>query len=250
MRRRHRLAWKLSVVVLVIVSAAILVTGWLGSLLSQRYALNAARSVMQFNSAAICNGLEKLMMSGDKIEALQFIEEMSRGTTTYEDVSLISHPSGRISVSRLQQRDELLAIDDISCSACHATDGEATCNLEAQSEVITRSGRIRILQVTTPIINNAKCSSAPCHVHAETGQVLGILKTDYSLDNFDALMTGMNLFLVLAAIVALLLTVGALMLMFRWFLAKPLTQINNDIKYFLGGSLCLNHLYPFHDFWS
>jgi PAS domain S-box-containing protein len=237
MRRRHRLAWKLSVVVLVIVSAAILVTGWLGSILSQRYALDAARGVMQFNSASIRNGLEKLMMSGDKIEALEFIEEMSRGSATYQDVSLISHPSGRIVVSRLQERGTILDRNDKSCGSCHVTEDETTCNLDAQSEVITRSVRNRILQVTTPIINKSDCSTAPCHVHADAGEVLGILKTDYSLDNFDTLMTTMNLFLVLVAIVALLFTVGALMLMFRWFLAKPMQALVAGVENLANGEL-------------
>jgi PAS domain S-box-containing protein len=243
MRRRHRLAWKLSAVVLVIVSAAILVTGWLGSVLSQRYALDAARGVMQFNSAAIRDGLEKLMMSNDKIQAIEFIEEMSRGSTTYQDVSLISHPSGRISVSRLQTRGAQLDSDDNSCTSCHAADGETTCNLEAQSEVIIRSGPNRILQVTTPIINKSECSTAPCHVHEGAGEILGILKTDFSLDNFDTFMTGMNLLLVLVAIIALLLTVAALMMMFRWFLAKPMKDLVAGVENLAAGDLAFR--FPF-----
>ncbi len=237
MRRRHRLAWKLSVVVLIIVSTAILVSGWLGSLLSQRYALDAARSVMQFNSASIRNGLEKLMMSGDKSKAMEFIEQMSQGSETYQDVSLISHPSGRITVSQLQAHGITLGLDDNSCRSCHVTEADATCNLEAQSEVISEADGVRFLQVTTPIINKSECSTAPCHVHAKSGQVLGILKTDYSLDGFYILMNSLNLFLVLVAIAALLLTVGALVLMFRWFLAKPLQYLVAGVENLAGGNL-------------
>ncbi|MFH1754849.1 MAG: ATP-binding protein [Candidatus Latescibacterota bacterium] len=225
MRRRHRLAWKLSAVVLVIVSAVILVTGLLGNLLSQRYALDAARDVMQFSSSSIRNGIEKLMMSGDNTEAMEFIEEMSRGSATYQDMSLISHPSGRITVSRQQELGALLDISDNSCTGCHATKNHAPGQMAAQSEVITGSRGDRILQVITPIINEPSCGAAPCHVHAESGTVLGVLKTDYSLAEFDTLMNGLALLLVLAAIAALLLTICALLLMFRWFLAKPLQYL-------------------------
>ncbi len=237
MRRRNRLAWKLSVVVLVIVSAVILGTGWLGSFLSQRHALDAARNVMQFNSASIRSGIDELMMSRNSTRALEYIKEMSHRSTTYEDVSLISHPSGRISVSRLRNPGTRLNITGKTCSPCHVADNPPIGDMAVRGEVISTPDGGRILQVIAPIVNKPECSNADCHAHAESGRILGILKTDYSLASFDNLMTRLNLLLVLAAVVAILLAIGSFLLLLRWLLAKPLRHLVAGIETLASGDL-------------
>ena len=237
MRRRNRLAWKLSVVVLAIVSLVILVTSFLGSLFSRQYALDATRNGMQFNSASILSGIDELMMSRNNIGVLEYIEELSEQSTTYQDISLLSHPSGRVAVSLQQNPGTLLEWNDAPCIHCHVTEDQTPDTLEAQDAVIAGPGGSRILQVITPILNKTSCSTADCHAHTESGQVLGILQTDYSLAGFDDLMTGMNLLLTLAALVAILLVIGALLVTFRWFLARPLRNLIAGIDTIATGEL-------------
>ncbi|MCK4773561.1 MAG: hypothetical protein KAT30_02205, partial [Candidatus Krumholzibacteria bacterium] len=112
MQRRNRLAWKLSFVVLLVVSTVILGTGYFGNTLIRRHTLSAAREIMRFNSASIIDGLDKLMMSGENDRVLEFIGDMSRRSTTYQDMNLISHPSGRICVSRTLATETFFDVKD------------------------------------------------------------------------------------------------------------------------------------------
>jgi PAS domain S-box-containing protein len=237
MRRRNRLAWKLSSVVLVVVSAVILGTGYFGRTVIRGHTLSAAREIMRFNSASIINGLDKLMMSGDNDRVLEFIGDMSRRSTTYQDMSLVSHPSGRICVSRMLTSDTFFDPKDRFCTQCHEITELPKGANEARDEIIVNADGSRILRVTTPILSKSTCRSADCHVHDDAGSVLGILKTDYSLASFDEFMAGLNLLRLGGAILAVLLATAAMLLMFRGFLAKPLRGLVTGIEMLTTGNL-------------
>jgi len=235
MQIRNRLAWKLSAVVLVIAFVVILGTVLLSSLLSRQYALEAARGIMQFNSASIRSGIDELMMGRHDAGMLEFIEEMSRWSTTYQDISLVSHPSGTIAVSRLLDSGTKLELNQKSCKGCHINGDSQTDMLETQDALVTGPNGSRALQVITPIINKPSCRTADCHIHFESGQVLGILQTEYSLARFDDLMNGLSLQQALAAVLAILLATGALLFMFQRLLAKPLRRLVTGIDTLASG---------------
>jgi len=237
MRRRNRLAWKLSVAVLAIVAVVILGTGLVGNRLSRKYSLEAARSIMQFNAESIVSGIDELMMSGNNEGALDFIAEMSHRSTTYHDISLVSHPAGEIAVSRLQIPGTQLDIGDRSCRLCHVIDDLADTALNARAEVAVGSSGNRILHVVTPLRNEPGCRNAACHVHAESGPVLGILRTEYSLASFDDLMRDLHRLLAMAALVAICLAIGVSLVMFRWILAQPLRRLVVGISTMAAGNL-------------
>ncbi len=85
------------------------------------------------------NGIDELMMSGNNEGALDFIAEMSHRSTTYHDISLVSHPAGEVAVSRLQIPGTQLDIGDRSCRLCHVTDDLADTALNARAEVAVGS---------------------------------------------------------------------------------------------------------------
>lgn len=235
MRKRNSLIWKLSVVVLAVVSLVFLAAGWLGSVLSQQYALDAVKGVMHFNSASIRSGINELMMSRNCAGARTFIEEMSHEGATYQDVSLIAHPTGRISVSFRQPAGTFLTREDRSCARCHRDGKPPASTEEPSSQMMKNSRGDRFLQVVTPILNRRGCSTADCHIHTEAGQVLGILRVDYSLESFNDLMARMKLFLALAAAIAIVLTIAALLFMFRMLLAKPLRILVSGVGNLAAG---------------
>ena len=237
MQRRNRLAWKLSFVVLLVVSTVILGTGYFGNTLIRRHTLSAAREIMRFNSASIIDGLDKLMMSGENDRVLEFIGDMSRRSTTYQDMNLISHPSGRICVSRTLATETFFDVKDRFCAQCHETTEQPNRAKEARDEIIVNADGSRILQVTTPILNKSACRTADCHFHADAGEVLGILKTDYSLASFDRFMARLTLFRAGGALLAVLLAIAAMLLMFREYLAKPLRGLVKGIGTLASGDL-------------
>ena len=69
MRRRRRLSWRLGAVVLTVVVVVILSAGYLGSLVSRQFALDAARDAIHFNSASIRSGIDNPPEGPRKVEA-------------------------------------------------------------------------------------------------------------------------------------------------------------------------------------
>jgi PAS domain S-box-containing protein len=229
-------AWKLSIPVLVIISIVILTAGLLGSLFSRKVALDAARRIIQFNSVSITSSIDELMIRDHRTGVPDFIEDVQRSSADYRDIALIAHPSGRVAVSRQQPPGVRLDKTDKSCVLCHET-GEPILNPGAYDEVMTGPDGQRFLQVVTPVLNKTSCRTADCHGHAGTGAVLGVLRTQYSLAGFDERMTYLNLFLKWAAVFAILLVTVAVVLMFRWLLAKPLRYLAAGVNTLAGGDL-------------
>ena len=67
--------------------------------------------------------------------------------------------------------------------------------------------------------------------------VIGVLRTQYSLTGFDNLMTNLNTSLTWAALFAILLITVAVVLMFRWLLAKPLRYLAAGVNTLAAGDL-------------
>ncbi len=237
MRIRNRLVLKLGATVVVIASIVILCIGLLGGFYSRQYALNASREVMRFNSMSIVSGMEELMMSHSSSGVLGYIRNMSGDGRTYQDISLISHPSGTIRISRGDNVGALLEVADETCRQCHKDGKPLLTDPSVLHGITTGRDGTRVLRVTTPILNKPACREADCHVHAESGTVLAILKTDYSLAGFNGLMRGLNLTFAGVAVVAILLLILALSMTFRWFLGKPLRRLLRGLRTLGGGDL-------------
>ena len=93
MLRRNRLAWQLSVPVLVMVCGIIVGAVFFGNHLSRQFALDTSQNVMEFYSVSIRTGIAELMMSGNVTGAAEFIEAMSVRSATEYDINLVSHPA-------------------------------------------------------------------------------------------------------------------------------------------------------------
>lgn len=222
---------------LAIVSLVIVVDGMLANHLSRRFALEAARNVMEFNSASIRSGIGELMMSDNPEGVVGFIDDMARRSATYHDISLVSHPSGEITVSGLQIPGTILTKSDPSCKVCHVSPDRPIATLESRDMVVSDPTGDRVLQIVTPILNQPGCRAGGCHFHADHGPVLGFLRTGYSLSSFDGIMTGLRLLMGLVAFLAICLAVGVTLLMVRWLLGTPLHGMAAGIRSLGAGDL-------------
>ena len=253
MPRRYRLAWKLSAVVLAVVAVVIVGASLLSGHLSRRYALAVTRGVMDFNSASIGSGIDELMMSGNKAGARAFIADMIDRSATYHDLNLVSHPAGLVTASGHLTPGTKLAISDRSCTPCHlpslsdasgASDASHASHAAPKpvapvnhDEIFNAADGTRLLQVVTPVLNRPDCRTAACHAQADSGAVLGILTAQYSLAAFDVQMRKLNLLLALAVVLAILLAVGALLVMFRTLLDRPLRLLVAGTNILAAGNM-------------
>lgn len=238
MQKRGRIIFKLSAIVVIIMVAAVLVIGYVNSLVSAHYALGSARDALKFNSRSIMNGIDELMMSRNNAAVANLIADISRDSEVYENIRLISHHTGEIVVSRSGEGGVLVP-EDRACARCHVLDDPALGEMAITDEVIDRDGGGRYLSVTAPILNAEGCRNADCHVHKDAPPILGLLQVDYSLASVDGLIERSKAYTFAGVAVAILLSVAALWFTFKKVLEKPIHNLiagtrriaNNDLGF-------------------
>ena len=110
MPSRKSVVRNLSIGVTAIVTLVIAAVGLVNNILSHHYALESAREVLKFNSESILGGIDTLMMTRNNDGVLELIQDISKDSTVYRDIRLMSHYSGEIVVSNAEkpQVDEQL----------------------------------------------------------------------------------------------------------------------------------------------
>jgi PAS domain S-box-containing protein len=228
---RGRLAWKLSAVTVAMVVLILVASGLVGSFLSRHYAQETARTMLHFSAVSIRSGIRGLMMTRDNPGVREFVQGISRGSDLYQELRLVSHPSGEIAASRLPPPAGPLTLEHTTCAVCHVgEDPPEVPTADPLDQVLIGKAGERYLQVVTPILNEPGCKAGDCHAHAESPPVLGFLQAEYSLGSVDALLGALNLFLALAAAVAVVLVTGLLMIVFQRSLGRPLRQLQAGMR--------------------
>jgi len=219
---RARLVWKLSAVVVGILAAAIILSGYVNGLLCGHYCLESARASLRFNSESIVKGIGQQMMSRNNQGVQTLIGEISRGTTLYREIELVSHHSGQVVASRFNQGGGSLGLEDRACAVCHAQSDLRGTDGEIVDAVIELPEGGRALSVVAPIVNEPGCRSAACHAHASGPPILGFLNADYSLEPVDQMLAERTILILGTVLVSLLLAVVALWFMFTRLLERPI----------------------------
>ncbi len=222
---KSRLVWKLSASVIVIMTAAILLSGYANSIIGAHYSLESARAFLRFDSESMINGIGQLMMSRNNEGIKNLIVEMSKDSAVYRDIRLVSHPDGEVVASRFGVQGIRLDPEDRACAVCHARGIPAGDEAKIVDTVIEISGGDRLLSVMAPILNEPGCRSAACHAHSDSPPVLGFLHTDYSLQPMDSMVAARRTLIIGSVIGALLLGVVALRFMFVRLLEKPINEL-------------------------
>jgi len=228
---------KMSVVVIAIVTLVVAAAGLVTSAISNHHALESARAVLRFNSESILSGIGNLMMTHNNKGVLRLIQDVSRDSTVYRDISLVSHHSGEVVVSGLGEAGTTLSENDRSCAVCHAQPELLYTSLASLDEVLPGPDGSRLLHVITPIANQHSCSTADCHAHVDSGPILGFLQTEYSLQDVDTLTSNLNTSFTIAALVSLVLGTTALWIMLNRMVTRPLRYMLSGIQAIAGNDL-------------
>ena len=233
MVKRSKLVWKLSAAVVAILTVAIALSGYLNNLVYDHYSLESARTSLRFNTDSINKGIGQLMMNRDIDGIQKLIADVSRGSTIYRDLRLVSHLEGyhgQVVASRASAaNEETLVKEDRHCAVCHHGDeddleGRGTVDMVSDRE----QGEGRVLSVMAPILYEKRCVEC----HSELGEkdspnlpIMGFLSADYSLEELDVMVAKRRLFVVAAVFASLLLGMIALRVMFSWLLERPIGQL-------------------------
>jgi PAS domain S-box-containing protein len=222
MKSRSRLVWKLSAVVVAILTAAITLSGYLSSLIAAHYSLESSRAFLRFNSESIVNGIGQLMMSRNNQGIGELITQMSQKSEVYGDIQMVSHHSGEVVVCRFGRTGETIPVEDSHCAVCHSREDLRRTDAETHDEVLALPDGGRALSVVTPIVNEPRCRSAACHVHTDSPPILGFLHAHYSLRRTDAMVSDRRILMVVTVLSSLVLGIVALRFMFARLLDRPI----------------------------
>jgi PAS domain S-box-containing protein len=112
------------------------------------------------------------------------------------------------------------------CYACHAKEKPfERLTSSARSRIFEAVAGHRVLGMINPIYNEPDCYTADCHIHPQEQKVLGVLDTDLSLAEVDAVIISskkkMTLF-AMVAIVGISLTIG---LFIQRFVSRPVRHL-------------------------
>ena len=222
MRRRSRLVWKLSAVVVAILTVAIAVSGYVNNLICAYYSQESARAFLRFNSESIVDGIGELMMSRNNQGIKELFTEMSQDSEVYGNFRLVSHHSGQVVACRFDQADTRLPLEDWHCAVCHDQEDLGGGDAKTLDTIIPLSDGGRVLSVMAPIVNEPRCRTAACHAHTDSPPILGFLHTDYSLQRMDAMVVNRRILVLVTVVASLVPAVVVLWFMFARLLEKPI----------------------------
>ena len=124
-----------------------------------------------------------------------------------------------------------------SCYACHAENEPiARLNLPSRSRIY-RHGSHRVLGMVTPIYNEARCSSASCHVHPPEKTVLGVVDLGISLELIDRDLARLKRVTLLLSGVAVIGLAGIVILFVRRRVISPVATLADATRRIASGDL-------------
>lgn len=213
------IVWKVNAVVVAVIIAVIGVATYDSNRIYERDALATARTVSKFQLETIHQSLRTLMQERNNARIMELIDNLSQSETISGDIRLVSH-AGNV-VGSESPTSAPLEQESPPCSICHSLEDPARgLNIGSYDEIVELADGTRAVSVITPILNEPSCSSADCHAHPESTQVLGILQASFSLEQADNLITLRNYRAVLAGLLAVVLGVGATFLILDRLVAR------------------------------
>ena len=151
----------------------------------------------------------------------------------------ILDPEGRISYSTDPgEVSHVLDKTAEACYGCHIQSQPLTrLNRPDRFRIYRNGGGHRVLGIITPIENQPSCSTADCHAHPATQQVLGVLDTNLSLTTADAQLAASNTRMILYTAGAMLI-VAVLSWLFVWReVGQPIKALKNGTEHLSQGNL-------------
>lgn len=225
MKARSKLVWKLTAMVVAILTMAILLSGIINNRLWNDYALASTHSLLRFNTASIVKGIGHQMMSRNKDGVDELIDEMARDTVTYRDIRLLSHHSGKVVASGSDAIFPPVSQEAWACAVCHEREDFDTSISEPMETIIDEPDEDRVLSVLAPVENQPRCSTAECHAHANDPPILAFVNAEYSLRPMDTKVAERKFRVTQVIFASLLLGIVASWFMFGQLLERPIREL-------------------------
>jgi two-component system NtrC family sensor kinase len=175
-------------------------------------------------SDTIERATSKAMLDDRRTDAYETMREIGRQEGV-ESVRFVAK-DGRVVFSTIDgEVGTVLDKKTHACAPCHANGTPAShAPLLARTRVFEKEGH-RVLGLITPIRNERRCSTAECHEHRPSDDVLGILDVSLSLAQADSRIGGFRRGSVLLTAVSVLLLAGFFFAFTRKNIVRPVQAL-------------------------
>lgn len=92
-----------------------------------------------------------------------------------------------------------------------------------------------LISVSTPILNEAKCSTAACHFHSDSDPVLGFLSIGLSRAPLEKTLDQLKSRMIIFCLMVLFLTVGGVAALLQVNLFQPLLRLTHSMQQAASG---------------
>ena len=172
-------------------------------------------------------------------EDIQKTLEFFGTSESVKNVRILDH-SGRISYSsRPDEIGGFVSRKSSNCTGCHDNSGIPLPSLAPDKRwtIYENPDSSRIITFAEPIYNETDCNSAACHAHGSDAKVLGMLLTDFSLQNIDSRI-GKQVGRISLFIIIVVAIIAAILSFILWHIVlKPLNTLAGSMQKVSSGDM-------------
>jgi len=175
-------------------------------------------------SGSISSATWHAMLADQRSAAYQIMETIAQKQGI--DRIRIFNKEGRIMFSTANNDTGVVDKYAEACFMCHSAEQPLVkVDVPTRARVYRTADNHRILAMVTPIYNEPSCSSAECHAHPATQNVLGVLDIAMSLDTVDAEMAQLQLRVIIISFSVVVVMSMFIIYFTKHFIDKPIEHL-------------------------
>jgi len=227
---KNRIVWKLNAAITALFSVIIILAAWAEHSFGYRPACRSVREVVGTATASLARELGAMPQHSDAGRVISHLESIRDLEQLYEELHLLSHPSGLTTASTREAAVGAADPESPSCVLCHVADVEeldavAAGSVELEDRYLELPGAGGQIALLTPLRNEPSCAAAGCHADRQQGETLGLLRSDHAASTLDPTSAFRGIYTVLLVLLVILVTSTALRLLFLRMLQRPISGL-------------------------
>ncbi len=191
------------------------------------------RSFVNFTKAST----RRSMLIFDREETQRVLDTLSTPEGV-QGVQIYDHRGNIVFSSKSEKAGNSVDRTSIACTGCHSNSESGELLTETRKLFVHRDEKGKTsLHMVESILNAPECSTAACHAHPESPEILGFVKADLSLAVLDEALLKQGLALTAYVIMFVLAVSIFLGIILYKIVSKPVNELVQGMEKVSGGNL-------------
>jgi methyl-accepting chemotaxis protein len=177
------------------------------------------------------------MMTDDRESLCQIIDSIG-AQEGIEHLRIFNKEGVIMFSSQSEELNQVVDKTTAGCIECHSgSEPKVRLGSMQLARYFVNAKNHKVLAITAPIYNDARCSAGECHFHPSHQKVLGTLDIGLSTDSMDSCLLALRWKMIAFCLMVLILSVGGVSALLRRNLLMPISQLMDYARKVSGGSL-------------